>query len=462
MIIKSIRASIFLYLGICLLITTLWVSFSTHYFFNRQDIRQHLDAMLAMTALSISAGIESNSPEELQKMIDLPSQFQSIHTSHLKIPAYQIQIYDQQGKALTHSKNVHHWQSTLHLKPGFQTKHPWRIFITYNPKNKDYILVAQALHARKAIIQSIILKDLSFLLFVLPVMGLFIWILINKGLQPLNQVISQVRKRHPEHLQPLKVSHTPKEIQPLIIEINQLLQRLKEGLSREQHFAADAAHEIRTPLAIIKTLAQTAINSKNPKDIEFALKKIIDSVDRATHVMIQLMNMSKTMTDMNKKSNFQAINLAKLASECLSELVPQALEKNIELDFESENNCPNIQGNPIALNILIRNLVDNAIRYSPKETHIYIKIYSTEESVVLEVRDEGPGIPKAKKDKVFERFYRAQNQHAPQGTGLGLSIVKQIAELHDAQWSLEEPLSGTGVVFRVFIPLKKSIISPRE
>lgn len=452
--IQSIRASIFLYLGICLLITTLWVSFSTHYFFNRQDIRQHLDAMLAMTALSVSAGLESNSPHDLQKMIDLPSQFQSIHSSHLKMPAYQISIYNQQGKVLSHSQNALNWQNKLNLKPGFQTKNQWRIFISYNQKNRDYILVAQELHTRNAIIQSIILKDLSILFFVLPVMGLFIWILINKGLQPLNQVISQVRKRHPEHLQPLKILHTPKEIQPLIIEINQLLQRLKEGLAREQHFAADAAHEIRTPLAIIKTLAQTALNSNNEQESKLALKKIIDNVDRGTHVMMQLMDMSKTMPDIHKKTHFKTLNLAKLASECLSELVPQALEKNIELEFETEEPCPDIHGNPIALNVLIRNLVDNAIRYSPKDTHIYVTIYPTEESVVLEIRDEGPGIPKAKKDKVFERFYRAQNQHAPKGTGLGLAIVKQIAELHHAQWSLEEPLSGTGVVFRVFIPIE--------
>ena len=131
-------------------------------------------------------------------------------------------------------------------------------------------------------------------------------------------------------------------------------------------------------------------------------------------------------------------------------MVPAALEKNIELEFEADENCPMIQGNPIAIQILIRNLVDNAIRYSAESTPICIKVYSTEETVVLEVRDRGPGIPATQKEKVFQRFYRAQNQL--QGSGLGLAIVRQIIELHHAHWSLEEPLEGTGVIFRVFFP----------
>lgn len=453
MITRSIRTRIFVYLGICLLATILWISFTTHYFFNRQDIRQHLDSMLAITALSISAGLDSNHSQSLKKVLELPRQFQSIHHSTLKIPAYQIQILNEHGKVLIHTPHAQNWSLGLDLKLGFQTKDQWRIFVSYNSKIKDYILVAQAIGARQAIIQSIIYKDLLILTLILPIIGIFIWILINQSLLPLNQVIQQVRKRDPRHLEALKISDTPSEIKPLISEINQLLARLKEGISREQHFASDAAHEIRTPLTVIKTLAQNALHAKNLKEIKIELHKIIDNVDRGSHVIMQLMDMSKTMSDVHKQFNFNVIRLTELMADCLSERVPEALEKNIELEFEAEKNCPKIQGNSTALHILIRNLVDNAIRYSPKDTHIYVKIYSTEESVVLEVRDEGPGIPRTKKDKVFERFYRAQNEHAPQGSGLGLAIVKQIAELHHAQWSLEEPLTGTGVIFRVFFPI---------
>jgi two-component system sensor histidine kinase QseC len=461
--IKSIRATLFIYLSISAIVIGILISLTSNYYFNRKDIRQHLDSVLAITGLSLSAAFQKNSIDDIkliqENLNQVPELFESIHETHFSTREYQkqykIQIFDKTGKQIMHSTDAPVFQNPIILKPGFQNIETWRIFVTYNQQNDFYIVVSEKFTKRSEIIRKIILKDLSLLLLIIPVIGLLLWSLIYKSLKPLNLVIKQVSQRNPTHLKPLNILNTPQEINPLILEINQLLKRLKEGLSREQQFAGDAAHEIRTPLAIIKTLAQNAMDSKNLDEINQNLIKIIQNVDRGSHVIQQLMSMSKTMPEIQKKSSFKTLNLVDLVGHSLAQLVPQALERQIEIEFEADLNCPKIKGNATAIDILIRNLIDNSIRYSYENSHIYVHVYGMQDKVVLEIRDEGPGIPKAKKEKVFERFYRIDNLTPFHGTGLGLAIVKQIANLHQAQISLESPIEGTGVIFRVFFPSHK-------
>ncbi len=461
--IKSIRATLFIYLSISTIVIGILISLTSNYYFNRKDIRQHLDSVLAITGLSLSAAFQKNSIDDIkliqENLNQVPELFESIHETHFSTREYQkqykIQIFDKTGKQIMHSTDAPVFQSPIILKPGFQNIETWRIFVTYNQQNDFYIVVSEKFTKRSEIIRKIILKDLSLLLLIIPVIGLLLWSLIYKSLKPLNLVIKQVSQRNPTHLKPLNILNTPQEINPLILEINQLLKRLKEGLSREQQFAGDAAHEIRTPLAIIKTLAQNAMESKSLDEINQNLIKIIHNVDRGSHVIQQLMSMSKTMPEIQKKSSFKTLNLVDLVGHSLAQLVPQALERQIEIEFEADLNCPKIKGNATAIDILIRNLIDNSIRYSYENSHIYVHVYAMQDKVVLEIRDEGPGIPKAKKEKVFERFYRIDNLTPFHGTGLGLAIVKQIANLHQAQISLESPIEGTGVIFRVFFPSHK-------
>ena len=251
----------------------------------------------------------------------------------------------------------------------------------------------------------------------------------------------------------MAIKNAPEEIEPMIVEMNQLLDRLREGLSREQAFAADAAHELRTPLATIKTLAQTAIENDDVEKMKMLLQKISHNVDRGSHVVQQLMNMSKTMPEALFLSKLEKIHLDVLVRETLSHLTPDALLKNIDIEMDVADKLPNITGNKIALEILIRNLIDNSIRYTYKNTSIFVNLYPIENNIVLEVRDQGPGIPKDKQEKVFDRFYRA---HDPkyQGSGLGLAIVKQIASLHHAQITLETPAMKKGIIIRVFFPIQ--------
>jgi two-component system sensor histidine kinase QseC len=301
----------------------------------------------------------------------------------------------------------------------------------------------------------IIVDDLYIMLLTFPLSGLLIWIIIGRGLDSLNRVAEEVANREPTHLEPMSLVSVPEEIRPLIDELNHLFSRLQDGFDREKRFAADAAHELRTPLAAIKAQAQVALNSPHEEEKNAALHKVIASVNRSTHIVQQLLTMSKLLPDSPPQNNhFDKVQLTRIAREVLAMLTPAALEKEIELELEQVTSIPTIQGNPTALSILLRNLIDNAIRYSPSHGFVRIRILRDEDQVILEVCDQGRGIPKELHKRVFERFFRILGNKTT-GSGLGLAIVQQICNLHQATISLHTPLKGKGLIVRICFPLTK-------
>jgi two-component system sensor histidine kinase QseC len=426
---------------------------------------------MSISSLVLNTSIEnlnSNQLAHLQKQYIQNNYFYTKHFEHIKLPHFSaqsytrnfnIQLLDANGFRLDKSNSYPVLPNTIIQNKGFINLSidgiKWRFFITKHSKKNMYIVIGEKIKNRDALIHKITRDDLLILLLIFPLSGILIWFTVGRSLSPLNQITKEIKTRNPYHLKHVDLDNIPDEIQPLTSEINLLLNRLKEGLSREKTFAADAAHELRTPLATIKTLAQTTLAQHPNDEILSLLNKIIQNVDRGSHVVHQLMNMSKTMPEALVLSEFNSLDLEKIAKETLSDMIQDALEKNMDIELESSPNVPKIKGNKIALGILIRNLIDNAIRYSFPDTSIFVHIYKSEQNVVLEVRDQGPGIPKSKQDKVFDRFYRA---HEPkyQGTGLGLAIVKQIANLHQAQITLESPYRKKGVIIRVFFPLVSS------
>jgi len=438
---KSIKQTLFIYISLSILIISLVMSLTNNLYFAKKDVKQHLDSMLAIIGLSLNCR-NINSAKD----IFIPKIFHSIHDVNLSLEDYGIQIYNQNRKLFLKSGNNPTCPKQLLLKPGFHNLGPWRIFVAYNATKSQYIVISEKTRKNFEITKKIFFKDLALLLLIIPLCVILLWLLISQSLKPLKLVIKQISTRNPQNLEPISIQHTPIEIQPIVLEVNKLLSKLKNGLLREQQFAADAAHEIRTPLATIKTLAQTALNS-NSND---AYQKIIYNADKLGHVVNQLMNISKTMPEANKQDTLEEINLAKLISNSLVAHVPSALAKNIEIEFDYQDSCPSIMGNKIALDILIRNLIENSISYSYANSHIFVNLYTTDEAVVIEIRDQGPGIPKILQEKVFERFYRIDKHHNIHGTGLGLAIVKQIANLHNAEISLESPIDNKGVIVRIF------------
>ena len=328
----------------------------------------------------------------------------------------------------------------------------WHVFTSCNPQVKAETILAEPYEARKELGQRIAQDDLYIMLFTFPLSGLLIWIIIGRGLKSLDRVAQEVANRAPSHLEQVNITQVPDEMKPLIDELNKLFFRLKEGFEREKRFTADAAHELRTPLAALKTQAQVALNSNNIEDKNIALHKLIASVNRSSHIIQQLLIMNKLVPEAASNHDLDEVNLTKITREILAMLAPAAVEKQIELEFESDEPVATFSGNTTAIGILIRNLVDNAIRYCETQGEIVVRVYQQQQEIVLEVRDNGPGIPLELQSRVFERFFRVLGNKSA-GSGLGLAIVQQICALHNGRVVLATPTNGIGLIVKVFFPI---------
>lgn len=466
---SSIRKFLLINLLLAITITTTLTAIG-NYYLDQKDIQDHLDTLMAISALSYQALLGDDLHQRpLIKIQD------ALETIPQKIDAYyqkryltdeppenyldkfNFQVWTNGGKLLLHSSTAPKSPLTAEID-GFSDKkisdQNWRVFTTYNEKAGIRTVLAERYDTRNELGHRIAQDDLYIMLLTFPLSGLLIWIIIGRGLDSLDKVAEEVANRESNHLEPVDLEEVPEEIKPVIDELNKLFYRLKEGFEREKRFAADAAHELRTPLAALKAQAQVALNSSDVKEKNQALQKLIASVNRSTHIVQQLLTMSRLVPEAANLHEETEVNLVKLTREILAMIAPAALEKQIELEFESDKNIPPIIGDPTSLGILIRNLVDNAIRYSYEKSRVLVRLQQQDQEIVLEVADNGPGIPPEFQARVFERFFRVLGNKSP-GSGLGLAIVQQICELHGGRVSLSCPTEGTGLVVRVFLPLNK-------
>lgn len=326
----------------------------------------------------------------------------------------------------------------------------WRIYTFFDQRLQAKIIVAELYNLRRQLADDIARSNANILLITYPVFGLLVWFIISLALRSITRVTSEISNRASTYLEPVQLTEIPVEIKPLVAELNQLFIRLKLAFERNKRFAADAAHELRTPLAALKTHVQVALNSHDETDRNKALLKVIESVDRSSHVVAQLLVLSRlgeeeTLTDV------KPLDLHKLATEIIAYLAPHALEKNIEIELSPPPTHCIVLGNDTALGILIRNIVDNAIRYTPPEGEVKVEILNIEDLIIFRVCDTGTGIPLELRERVFERFYRILGTKAT-GSGLGLAIVNQIANLHRANIQLSTPANGRGLQFDVAFP----------
>ncbi|MGJ3495201.1 Sensor protein QseC [Piscirickettsia salmonis] len=301
-----------------------------------------------------------------------------------------------------------------------------------------------------------VLKSLYPLLFFCPLLALLIWVLLDWGFRPLNRIRTLLAKRSHDNLEdPIELGQAPEEIRPLVQELNSLFTRLQGAFEREKRFTADAAHELRTPLAAIRTHSQIASRSSKNASALAALSKVTKSVDRATRVIEQLLLLSR-LEPQDKILPEGPINLSSFTQELLVDLVPMALARNIELSLNAPKQPLFIETQSAMLNILIRNLTDNAIRYTPEYGEVEINLSPDTQTggIHIEVIDNGPGVPLELRRRIFDRFYRQVGNKAD-GSGLGLSIVQLIVNLHHGTIRADSRTDGkSGLCINIWLPEK--------
>ncbi|MBK5970045.1 MULTISPECIES: ATP-binding protein [Thiorhodovibrio] len=329
--------------------------------------------------------------------------------------------------------------------PGFSNHDiadtQWRVFGLPTDQAGEILYVGQSYAIRQELIEYLTLHALSPILWSLPLSVLLIWLAVTEGLRPLRRLRSQITHRSAEQLDPIEMRSIPAEIRPLTAALNGLMKRLDRALSAERHFAADASHELRTPFAAIRTHAQIAQRSQDRQERDQALAQLIRGIDRASHLISQLLILSRLH---QRVSDGEALNcsLIAVAAQVVEDKSPVAQAKKITLTLKTppgEDALADIPPSPLA--ILLGNLLDNAIKYSPAGGQVQVMVLARRDHLLLHVLDSGPGIPAANRARVFDRFYRPVGQSEP-GAGLGLSIVRRICDLYDTDIELLDADAG--------------------
>jgi two-component system, OmpR family, sensor histidine kinase TctE len=338
---------------------------------------------------------------------------------------------------------LHFRDDTLHNE-SVRVAYMW-IDLPGRPGNGPLVQVAETLGKRSRLATEIIKGVILPQFVILPLAVLLVWLALARGIAPLNELQQRIRRRDSSDLSPIDEREAPEEVSPLVRAINDLLGRLDQSLSAQKHFLADAAHQLKTPLAGLRTQAELAqreidAGSADPQAVKRSLQQIALSSQRAAHMVNQLLAMARA-EDKQHAAHRQSVNLARLATETVRDFVPRALEKRIDLGYEGPDSghATPVKGHALLLREMIRNLVDNALQYTPAGGTVTVRVVDDPfgQVVVLQVEDSGPGIPASERDKVFQPFYRVLGTEVD-GSGLGLAIVREIADQHGAQILLED------------------------
>ncbi|OGB23620.1 MAG: hypothetical protein A3I66_24195 [Burkholderiales bacterium RIFCSPLOWO2_02_FULL_57_36] len=308
---------------------------------------------------------------------------------------------------------------------------PWRI---YSLATRDRIIqVAQPLDLRRDLAAAAALRSLAPLLAFAPLMALLIWWLVKSSLSSLHRLATEVAQRDARSLQQVRVDDVPSEIAPLVAALNSLLDRLKRAFSSQRAFVADAAHELRSPLTALKLQLQLLARAGTEAERRQALQNLDQGVDRATHLIEQLLTAARTDPN-DRMTSPEPADLAELVRRVVAEMFVLAQQRRIDIELNAAEHVM-ISAETESLRILVRNVLDNAIRYTPGGGRVSIGVAAGEGIATLIIEDSGPGIAEEDRSRVFDRFYRKE-QNEQTGSGLGLAIVKNIAEQHGARIEL--------------------------
>ena len=321
----------------------------------------------------------------------------------------------------------------------------WRAYGLQTPNG--VIQIAQPRRVRESLAGAAALRVVVPLNLLLPVMVAFVAWIVGQGLRPLKAVTAEVQRRDVRSLSPLDAQHLPQEIAPLVSELNRLLQRLELAFSAQRDFIADAAHELRSPLTALRLQLQLLDRAPNEPGRLEARERLGSAIERAIHLAEQLLTLARADPG-PAVAAAASVDLSAIAAAAIADSHALALTRRIEVSLDAEPTI--VQGDAEGLRILVRNLVDNAVRYTPPGGTVRVKCFVGDNGPELDVADSGPGIPDVEKDRVFDRFYRRTGVSAT-GSGLGLAIVKAVAFRHAANVILDDAPGG-GLLVTVRFP----------
>lgn len=433
---NSIRVRVLVLLF--LLVTATWFSLAgLTYQSSATEIRKLLDAHLAETGQLIVITVRHEYAENDTKG----------YQADLHVHEYQhsvsFRVWSRDGKPLlTSSKDLP--EALADVPSGFSdlgfNGDKWRVFSFVDTKHGHRIVVADRYGDRDVLSQRVLSKVLKPFFWLLPILAVILWYGVGKGLAPLDRLARDIAGRSYACLDPVDAGGVPREVVPLVEEINSLFKRLRDAFVRFSQFTADAAHELRTPLAGIQMQAVAARRTQDAGERERALCNVQEGSVRAAHLIEQLLDLARVEPE-DEQKGFSPQDLGQIASEVLERLSCHALEKGIDIDLEAEPGVV-VSGNADYLRLMLRNLVDNAIRYTPEGGRVMVRIGGGADGAYARVVDTGPGIPEHERERVFERFYRLGE--GP-GAGLGLSIIQRVAHLHGADMTLDSGPEGIGL-----------------
>lgn len=433
----------------------------------------YLITALTLGSLMIAVLLYKKSAAEINELYDsnmeqlasaLTSQFSRLHFQDLPTTSngkyalndaiveeeeFLVQVWDSKGELVYTSHPLIILPQLFHS--GFTTqryeKEKWRVYSLAT--GTGVIKISQPQNARRIYIRKLAAKVLMPVLLQIPLISILIWIAVGRSLRHLNQITNAIQIRSASSLEPLDTRGVPKEIRPLIDELNSLLSRLGNAIELQRNFTANAAHELRTPLAALQLQSDILADAKNHQQQKEALATLDKGIRRATSIVAQLLTLARLGPEFAKP--FASIELNSSIKPVLEDLLDLAASKSIDLGFESDEPVY-INGNLENFQIMVRNLVENAIKYSPNNSKVDISIYQVQEEVVLDVKDEAKVITPGDKQRIFERFYRGVSGNDASGSGLGLAIVRDIVKQHIGRIEVIARSDAPGNKFVIIFP----------
>jgi len=448
---KSLQARLLTLL--LLLVTLVWMGAAVLTWVDASDeLGELLDGHLAQSAALLvaqqtghgsDAGAAHEHPDEGDHVEDTPM-------LHKYAPRVAFQVFHE-GRLTLRSANVGNTPLS-HQTTGFETvklgdASEWRVFATHGSEGDVQVFVGEQIKSRDAILWAVLQAVLMPLMYALPLLAVVGWLAVRNGLAPLRHLSQALTQRQPQALDPVALSDMPTEVEPVVHSLNALFERIQTMVALERRFTADAAHELRTPIAAIRMQAQVALGAvADDAQRNRALNYTLAGCDRATHLVEQLLTLSRLESSANAAPS-GVVDVSAVAQRVAADLALAALGRSQDLQLDAAPHAM-IQADDMLTSVLVRNLLDNALRYSPDGARVALSIKVEAGQVTLQVEDSGPGLADADMARLGERFYRVLGTEQT-GSGLGWSIVQRIAKVYGARVNVSRSAALGGLCVSV-------------